>query len=76
MAFPQQAFPTPSKLKRWPTYTPYDIGLPVASTSSEHSVFTGHCVPLDAPHVLQRSPKTDPFMLIEIDPWDAQLVVR
>ena len=55
MAFPRQAFPSPSKLKRWPTYTPYDVGLPVASTSSERSVFTEHCVParvpLDARHV-------------------------
>ena len=55
MAFPQQAFPASSELKRWPTYTPYDVGLPVASTSNEHSVFAGHCVPprvpLDARHV-------------------------
>jgi|GEM_PF-3487742 len=35
MAFPRQAFPTSSKLKRRPTYTPYGVGLRVASTSSE-----------------------------------------
>jgi len=35
MAFPRQTFPSSSKLKRRPTYTPYDVGLPVASTSSE-----------------------------------------
>ena len=53
MAYPQQAFPLPSRLKCRPTYTPHGSGLPTGSTCPGASFPRAQCPgtsPLDARH--------------------------
>ena len=53
MAYPQQAFPLPSKLKCRPTYTPHGSSLPAGSTPPGTSFPRAQCPatsPLDAHH--------------------------
>ena len=68
MAFSQQAFPTPSKLKCWPTYTSYDVGLPAGSTSPGTAMLSGFCAP--ARVQLMPAMRREPLCLLRVLPFE------
>ena len=70
MAYPQQTFPLPSRLKCRPTYTPHSFGLPAGSTSPGTYRVLGLNVParVHSMPAMHREPLC-PFRVLPLRGW-------